>query len=86
MTDSNDEKKPEVAPVLEVPEGKTLRAYQDYHPKVMCKCGAFLGIRIFDGMPPNGHDDNIRYQEILVIGVKKCEACAIVVPGIVTLN
>ena len=65
-------------PIL--PVGKTLKAYLVYEPRAVCvDCGTRLNVRVFDGMPPKGHDDNIRYSEIVMLGVGKCPRCEIVV-------
>ena len=64
--------------VVELPSGKTLRAYAFYEPVLRCTdCHTQLKVRVFDGMAPRGHDDNIRYQEILSIGVGHCPRCQI---------
>jgi hypothetical protein len=65
-------------PAPELPEGKTLRAYAFYNPTPRCSdCHSPLHVRVFDGQPPKGHDDNIRYQEIIVLGVGHCPRCQI---------
>lgn len=66
----------------ELPEGKTLRAYLFYQPALRCTdCGNALSVKVFDGAKPKGHDDNIRYQEILVLGVGHCQRCSVQVVG-----
>lgn len=69
----------------ELPEGKTLRAYQHYKPRIQCMdCGREIAVRVFDGMPPRGHDDNIVYQEIIILGVKKC-GCGVQVAQVIEM-
>lgn len=63
-----------------LPEGKTLKAYLEYAPGASCtSCGDRLNVRVFDGKPPQGHDDNIRYQEIIIMAVAKCQRCAVLI-------
>lgn len=62
----------------DLPAGKTLRAYLFYTPALKCaNCGNVLSVKVFDGQAPRGHDDNIRYQEIVILGVGHCQRCAI---------
>ena len=67
-----------VDPAPELPEGKTLRAYAFYEPVMRCtQCLTKLHLKVFDGAPPKGHDDNLRYQEIIILGVGHCPRCQI---------
>lgn len=63
--------------------GRTLKVWLEYEVGARCTgCGTRLNVRVFDGMPPKGHDDGIRYQEILSIGIGKCPKCSVVVASV----
>lgn len=63
--------------------GRTLKAWLEYEVAARCThCGTRLQVRVFDGQPPKGHDDGIRYQEIVLFGVGKCPKCTVVIAGV----
>lgn len=65
-----------------VKSSRTLRVWIDYEVAGRCvTCGTRLTLKAMDGQPPKGHDDNIRYQEIVILGVGKCPKCTVVLVG-----
>lgn len=70
-----------------ITSGRTLRAWISYEAAARCtSCGGRLTVKVFDGQPPKGHDDGIRYQEVIILGIGNCPKCQIVTADKLSLS